>query len=96
VTTLTGTGTSAPVHSVQLSWGPGASQTITSYNVYRAIYGPISCGTYTDIGSTSGSITTYTDAVVTDGTIYCYATTAVDSAGESAFSNVVQATIPPP
>ncbi|MGA8539623.1 MAG: choice-of-anchor D domain-containing protein, partial [Terriglobales bacterium] len=96
VTTLTGTGTSAPVHSVQLSWIVGPSQTITSYNVYRAIYGLSSCGSYTVIGSTSGSITTYTDAVVSDGTIYCYATTAVDSTGESAFSNVVQATIPPP
>jgi len=96
VTTLTGTGTSAPVHSVQLSWTAGASQTITSYNVYRAIYGPISCGTYTDIGSTSGSITNYTDAVVTDGTTYCYATTAVDAQGESVFSNIAQVVIPPP
>lgn len=95
VATLTGTGTSAPVHTVQLSWVAGASEGITSYNVYRAIYGPSSCGSYTDIGSTSGSITTYTDAVVTDGATYCYATTAVDSEGESAYSNVVQATIPP-
>ena len=96
VATLTGTGTSAPVHSVQLSWVAGSSQTITGYNVYRAIYGPTSCGSYAAIGSTPGSITTYTDAVVADGTTYCYATTAVDSEGESAYSNIVQAVIPSP
>ena|ERR1035437_5519011 len=96
VATLTGTGTPAPVHTVQLSWVASTSQDVTSYNVYRAAFGPTSCDSYTDIGSTSNSITTYTDNVVTDGTTYCYAATAVDPNGESAYSNIVQATIPPP
>jgi hypothetical protein len=96
VATLTGTGTPAPVHSVQLSWVAGSSEGITNYNVYRALYVPASCGSYADIGSTSSSIATYTDNVVTAGTTYCYATTAVDSEGESAYSNIVQATIPSP
>ncbi len=96
VQTMMGTGTAAPVHTVQLSWVASTSEGITSYNVYRAVYGATSCVSYTNIGSTSGSITTYTDNMVTDGTTYCYATTAVDADGESAYSNIVEATIPPP
>jgi fibronectin type 3 domain-containing protein len=95
VQSMTGTGTAAPVHTVQLSWGASTSQGVTSYNVYRAVFGTNSCGSYSTIGSTSSSITTYTDNVVTDGTTYCYATTAVDPNGESAYSNIAQATIPP-
>jgi len=96
VATLTGTGIPAPVHTVQLSWVASGSEGVTGYNVYRAIFEATSCGSYTNIGSTTNSITAFTDNVVTDGTTYCYATTAVDSDGESAYSNVVQATIPPP
>jgi fibronectin type 3 domain-containing protein len=54
------------------------------------------CGSYSDIGSTASTVTAYTDNAVTDGTSYCYATTAVDSSGESAYSNIVQAAIPAP
>jgi hypothetical protein len=93
--TLTGTGIAAPVHSVSLSWNASTSQGITSYNVYRALYGT-SCGSYSNIGSTASSITTYTDSVVIDGATYCYATTAVDPSGESGYSNITQAVIPPP
>ena len=96
VATLTGTGTAAPVHNVQLTWVASVSGGITSYNVYRAIYGGSTCGSYGNIGSTSGSVTTYTDSSVTDGTTYCYAATAVDPEGESGYSNIVQAQIPPP
>ncbi len=96
VATLTGTGTPAPVHTVQLSWVASGSEGVTGYNVYRAIFEATSCGSYTNIGSTTNSITAFTDYVVTDGTTYCYATTAVDPDGESAYSNIVQATIPPP
>jgi len=96
VATLTGAGSAAPVHTVQLSWAASGSEGVTSYNVYRAVYGSNSCGAYTDIGSTPGSTTTYTDSVVADGTTYCYATTAVDANGESPYSNIVQAVIPAP
>lgn len=96
VQSLTGTGTPAPVHTVQLSWVASITQGVTGYNVYRAVFGGNSCGSYSTIGSTSGSITTYTDGAVTDGTTYCYATTAVDPSGESAYSNIVQAAIPAP
>jgi hypothetical protein len=94
--TLTGTGAAAPVHSVSLSWTASSTTGITSYNVYRAVYGTSSCGSYSNIGSTLGSSTAYTDSVVADGTTYCYATTAVDPSGESGYSNITQAIIPPP
>src|SRR5579863_8440229 len=83
---LTGTGTAAPIHSVNLSWTASTTSGIESYNIYRAVYSS-KCGTYSNIGSTSSSTTAYTDNNVTDGTTYCYATTAVDSGGESEYSN---------
>ena len=95
-TTLTGTGTAAPVHTVDLSWTASPTEGVTSYNVYRAVFETGSCGSYSTVGSTSNAVTTYTDNVVTDGTTYCYATTAVDPSGESPYSNIVQAKIPAP
>ena len=41
-----------------------ATEGVTSYDVYRAVFGSTSCGSCTDIGSTAGSITTYTDNTV--------------------------------
>jgi hypothetical protein len=93
---LTGTGTAAPVHTVALSWTASTTSGVTSYNVYRAVYGKNACGSYSKIGSTPSSVTAYTDSVVADGTNYCYATTAVDPSGESGYSNIIQAVIPPP
>jgi hypothetical protein len=92
---LTGAGTAAPVHTVQLTWVASGTEGITSYNVYRAIFAT-TCGTYSNIGSTSPSVTAFTDSNVTDGTTYCYATTAVDPSGESGYSNIAQAQIPAP
>jgi hypothetical protein len=92
---LSGTGTAAPIHSVNLSWTASTTSGIESYNIYRAVFGT-KCGTYSNIGSTQASTTAYTDNNVTDGTTYCYATTAVDSGGESGYSNITQAVIPPP
>ena len=93
---LTGTGTAAPVHTVSLSWTASTTPGVTSYNVYRAVYGTNACGSYSNIGSTPSSTTAYTDSVVADGTAYCYATVAVDPSGESGYSNITQAVIPPP
>lgn len=93
--TLSGTGTPAPVHTVNLSWTASTTSGITSYNVYRAVFGT-SCGSYSNIGSTASTVTTYTDSVVADGTTYCYATTAIDPSGESGYSNISQAKIPAP
>lgn len=92
---LTGTGTAAPVHTVSLSWTASTTSGVTTYNVYRAVFGT-SCGSYSNVGSTPSSTTAYTDSVVADGTTYCYATTAVDPSGESAYSNISKAVIPAP
>jgi hypothetical protein len=93
---LTGTGAAAPVHAVTLSWTASTTSGVTSYNIFRAVYSTNSCGAYSNIGSTPSSATTYTDSVVADGTTYCYATTAVDPSGQSGYSNITQAVIPPP
>jgi len=93
---LTGTGTPAPVHTVSLSWTGSVTSGVTSYNVYRAVYGTNSCGSYSTIGSTPSSSTSFSDSVVADGTTYCYATTALDASGESGYSNIIQAKIPAP
>jgi fibronectin type 3 domain-containing protein len=79
-----------------LSWKASTTSGVTGYNVYRAVYGTTTCGSYSNIGSTASSDTAYTDNAVTDGTTYCYATTAVDADGESGYSNIVHAVIPPP
>ncbi|MFZ0771055.1 MAG: choice-of-anchor D domain-containing protein [Candidatus Sulfotelmatobacter sp.] len=94
--TLTGAGKAAPVYTVSLSWTASTTTGVTSYNVYRAVYGTSACGSYSNIGSTPGSTTAYTDSVVADGTTYCYATTAVDPSGESVYSNITKAVIPAP
>lgn len=89
---LTGIGTAAPVHSVNLSWTASTSSNISGYNIYRAVYSPApvsACGAFTRIVSlTTGTL--YTDSKVTDGIAYCYAATAVNTSNqESGYSNIV-------
>jgi len=87
---LTGTGTPAPTHTVNLSWDASTSPDISGYNIYRAVYSGSACGSFSKINSVLNTSTLYSDSVVTDGTSYCYATTAVNSSNEeSAYSNIV-------
>ena len=89
VETLTGTGTAAPVHSVNLSWNASASSNVSGYNIYRAAYAG-ACGSFSKINSLLNTGTLYTDSAVVDGATYCYATTAVNTSNEeSGYSNVV-------
>jgi hypothetical protein len=89
VEALTGTGTAAPVHSVNLSWTGSTSSNVSGYNVYRAAYAS-ACGAFSKINSLLNTGTLYTDSAVVDGANYCYATTAVNTSNEeSADSNVV-------
>jgi hypothetical protein len=89
VETITGTGTAAPVHSVNLSWGASTSENVSGYNIYRAAY-VSACGSFSKINSLLNTGTLYTDSVVVDGATYCYATTAVNtSSEESGYSNIV-------
>jgi hypothetical protein len=91
--TVSGTGASAPQHSVSLSWTATPS-TVVGYNIYR---GAQSGGPYVKINSTPDTSTTYVDNTVVAGSTYYYVATAVDSSGqESAYSNQVQAQIPTP
>jgi hypothetical protein len=89
VETLTGTGTAAPVHSVNLSWSASTSSNVSGYNIYRAAYAS-ACGSFSKINPLLNTGTLYTDSAVIDGATYCYATTAVNtSKEESGYSNVV-------
>jgi Abnormal spindle-like microcephaly-assoc'd, ASPM-SPD-2-Hydin len=89
VETLTGTGTAAPVHSVNLSWSASTSSNVSGYNIYRAPYAS-ACGSFSKINSLLNTGTLYTDSAVVDGATYCYTTTAVNTSnGESGDSNVV-------
>src|SRR5208283_2298768 len=86
---LTGTGTSAPTHTVNLSWDASTSPNISGYNIYRAVYSG-SCGSYSKVNSVLNTSTLYTDSSVVDGTSYCYTSTAVTSSNEeSGYSNIV-------
>ena len=89
VETLTGTGTAAPVHSVNLSWSASTSSNVSGYNIYRAAYAS-ACGSFSKINSLLNTGTLYTDSAVVDGATYCYATTAVNTSNEeSGYSNIV-------
>jgi Abnormal spindle-like microcephaly-assoc'd, ASPM-SPD-2-Hydin len=88
VETLTGSGTAASVHSVDLSWSASTSSNVSGYNIYRAAYSN-GCGSFSKINSLLNTGTLYTDFTVVDGATYCYATTAVNTSNEeSGYSNV--------
>ncbi len=90
---LSGTGVSAPQHSVSLSWDASTS-VINGYNVYR---GTKTGGPYSKVNSSLDPLTAYVDMSVVAGSSYYYVTTAVDSSGqESSYSNEVSAVIPTP
>jgi hypothetical protein len=87
--TLTGTGTAASMHSVNLSWNASTSSNIAGYNIYRAVFAS-ACGSYAKVNSVLNTSTLYTDSSVVNGTSYCYASTAVDTNNEeSGYSNIV-------
>jgi fibronectin type 3 domain-containing protein len=93
VEALSGWGTSAPQHSVALSWNASTS-TVAGYNVYRGI---VASGPYTQINSALDTMTGDTDSTVQGGQTYYYVVTAVDSTGaESSYSNQTQAVVPYP
>jgi hypothetical protein len=71
---------------VSLSWA--SSFAATSYNVYRST---TNGGPYTAI-ATNLTITSYADTWLNNGTTYYYVVTAVNSFGESSYSNQVGAT----
>jgi hypothetical protein len=92
VQAMTGTGTAATQHTVDLTWN--ASSGAIGYNIYR---GSVSGGPYTMINSSLDGTTAYTDNTVVSGQTYYYLATAVNSESqESGYSNQAQAIIPNP
>jgi hypothetical protein len=90
---LTGSGTAAPSHSVDLSWSASAS-TVAGYNLYR---GTTAAGPFTKLNSVLDAGTTFTDNNVVAGSTYYYVATSVDTSGtESGYSNAVSAVVPTP
>jgi hypothetical protein len=75
-------------HFVMLTWS--ASQTATSYNVYR---GTTHGGPYLKIAS-GIAVTSYADVQVTHNQTLYYVTTAVSGGSESGYSNETAAVIP--
>jgi hypothetical protein len=87
--TLSGTGTAASSHSVNLSWDSSSSANVAGYNIYRAAY-TTSCGSYAKLNSLLNTGTLYTDSSVSNGASYCYSSTAVNTSDEeSTYSNIV-------
>jgi hypothetical protein len=90
VQTMTGTGTAATQHTVDLTWN--ASTSAVGYNIYRST---VSGGPYTMINTSLDSTTAYTDSTVVSGQTYYYVATAVNaSSEESGYSNQATAVIP--
>jgi hypothetical protein len=75
--------------TVVMTWQ--AADGATSYTVYRGSGACSSSPTMSVIGSSTNTF--YSDVHPATGT-YCYTVTAVNSAGESAYSNTAQAVIP--
>ena len=91
---LTGTGTAAEQHSVDLTWSPSDGDGVVGYNVYR---GSVAGGPYSKINPALEASTTFTDDNVSAGATFYYVTTAVTGSGdESAYSNQTKAVIPAP
>lgn len=91
--TLSGSGTAAAQHTVNLSWTPSSTQSVVSYNVYRS---GASGGPYAQLTSADANAS-WSDASVSAGQTYYYVVTSVDGTGtESAYSNQAKAVIPTP
>jgi len=91
---VTGQGTPAPQHSVNLSWNPSASQDVVGYNLYR---GQKSGGPYSIVNGSLDPSVNYVDNSVQAGQTYFYVVTAMDSSGnESIYSNESKAVVPSP
>ena len=92
VQSMTGTGTEATQHVVDLTWA--ASTSAVGYNIYRS---QVSGGSYTMINTSLDGSTSYTDNTVVSGQTYYYVATAVNaSSEESGYSDQTQAIIPNP
>jgi hypothetical protein len=90
---LAGAFTYIALHTVSLAWDLSTSPNVTGYNIYR---GAASGGPYSKVNISLIAGTTFDDTMVQGSRDYFYVATAVDSSSsESAYSNEVQAAVPP-
>jgi hypothetical protein len=90
---LSGSGTAAPSHAVNLSWSENSSG-VAGYNIYRS---GTTGGPYAKLDASTDTSTSYTDSSVEAGQTYYYVTTSVGADGmESAYSSQISAVIPTP
>ena len=83
----------ASSHTVTLNWTPSTTPGV-NYNIYRS---STSGGPYTKLTSTTPiSGVSYIDSTVLSGQTYYYVTTAINSGGESTYSNEAPAAVPFP
>ncbi|MFZ2414798.1 MAG: LamG-like jellyroll fold domain-containing protein, partial [Minisyncoccia bacterium] len=75
---------------IALSWYSASDPTITNYKIYRGT----SSGNESLLATIGQGGTIYNDAKTPHNTLYYYKVTAVNSYGESAYSNEVSATSP--
>ena len=88
---LSGTGVTATVHTVALSWAPA----VTGVTGFKTYVSRVSGGPYVEMGSVPSTTPAYTDSSVVSGQTYYYVVTAVDSTSqESLFSSEVAAIVP--
>ncbi len=89
--TMSGSGSQASAHSVNLSWSASSSP-VAGYNVYRSLQ---SGGPYAKLTGSPTPGTDYADTTVQPGSTYYYVATSVNnSAQESGYSNQTVATVP--
>lgn len=82
----------AKKHTVALNWTPSKTPGVR-YNVYRAY---TSHGPYTKLTVSPQNAPAYIDSTVIAGQTYYYVATAVNSSGESSYSNEAKAVLPYP
>jgi aqualysin 1 len=78
---------------ITLSWTDNAS-TEQGFTIQRCT--GASCTGFTDLASVGANVTAYSDTTASAGTTYQYQLRAFNAGGNSAYSNVAQATTPAP
>lgn len=86
---LSGTGTTATSHSVNLNWNASTTSGVT-YNLYRSV----TSGSGYGLVASALTALSYSDTTVASGTTYYYVVTAFDGSTESTYSNQATVVIP--
>ena len=66
----------------------------TAFHIERKVEACAGLGTFAEIATTGANIVTFTDAAISEGLTYCYRVAASNAAGQSAYSNTADRTVP--